>query len=57
MPPRPRTLRPALRRERLNKWAGGMDTYQELYRVAREVPADMKPENVEPRRWWRAESA
>jgi hypothetical protein len=34
-----------------------MDTYQELYRVAREVPADMKPENVEPRRWWRSASA
>lgn len=40
-------------RERLNKWAGGMDTYDELYRVAREIPADMKAENVEPRRWWR----
>ncbi len=44
-------------RERLNKWAGGIDTYQELHRVAREVPADMKPENVEPRRWWRTTSA
>ncbi|MDC0738966.1 TRAP transporter substrate-binding protein [Cognatishimia sp. SS12] len=41
-------------RDRLNKWAGGMDTYTELHRVAREVPADMKPENVEPRRWWKA---
>lgn len=40
-------------RERINNWAGGMDTYAELYRVAREVPADMKPENVEPRRWWK----
>lgn len=40
-------------RERINKWAGGMDTYTELHRVAREVPADMKPENVEPRRWWK----
>ena len=40
-------------RDRLNKWAGGIDTYQEIHRIAREVPADMKPENVEPRRWWR----
>jgi hypothetical protein len=41
-------------RERLNNWAGGIDTYQDIYKVAREVPADMKPENVEPRRWWRS---
>lgn len=41
-------------RERLNGWAGGIDTYQEIYDVARQVPADMKPENVEPRRWWRS---
>ena len=41
-------------RERLNKWAGGIDTYQEIHRVAREIPADTKPENVEPRRWWKA---
>ena len=40
-------------RERINKWAGGIDTYSEIYRIAREVPADMLPENVEPRRWWR----
>ncbi|MGF1525789.1 MAG: TRAP transporter substrate-binding protein [Candidatus Competibacterales bacterium] len=40
-------------RERLNKWAGGIDTYQEIHRIAREVPGDMLPENVEPRRWWR----
>ena len=41
-------------RERLNKWAGGIDTYQEIHSVAREIPADTKPENVEPRRWWKA---
>jgi hypothetical protein len=40
-------------RERINKWAGGIDTYTELHRIAREVPGDMLPENVEPRRWWR----
>ncbi len=41
-------------RERLNKWAGGIDTYKEIYDVARQIPKDMKPENVEPRRWWKA---
>ncbi len=41
-------------RERINKWAGGIDTYTELHRIAREVPADMLPENVEPRRWWKS---
>ncbi|GAA6208630.1 hypothetical protein NBRC116601_19230 [Cognatishimia sp. WU-CL00825] len=41
-------------RERINKWAGGLDTYSELHRVAREVDANMLPENVEPRRWWKA---
>ena len=40
-------------RARINKWAGGIDTYTELHRIAREVPADMLPENVEPRRWWK----
>jgi TRAP-type transport system periplasmic protein len=41
-------------RERLMQWSGGIDTYDEIYRIAREIPADMKPENVEPRRWWRS---
>jgi len=41
-------------RERLNGWAGGIDTYSEIHRIAREVPADMLPENVEPRRWWKS---
>ncbi|UWQ79249.1 TRAP transporter substrate-binding protein [Leisingera sp. S132] len=40
-------------RDRLNKWAGGIDTYKEIYTIAREVEKDMKPENVEPRRWWK----
>ncbi|MEM9319161.1 MAG: TRAP transporter substrate-binding protein DctP [Pseudomonadota bacterium] len=40
-------------RERLNGWAGGIDTYQEIYDVARQIPADTLAENVEPRRWWR----
>jgi TRAP-type C4-dicarboxylate transport system substrate-binding protein len=41
-------------RERINGWAGGIDTYTEVHRIAREIPADMLAENVEPRRWWRA---
>ena len=41
-------------RERLNNWAGGIDTYKELHAAARLVPADMPPENVEPRRWWKS---
>ncbi len=41
-------------RERLNNWSGGIDTYADIYKVAREIPADMKAENVEPRRWWRS---
>lgn len=40
-------------RERINNWAGGIDTYTEIHRIAREIPADMLAENVEPRRWWR----
>ena len=41
-------------RERLNNWSGGIDTYTEMHRVAREIPLDTLPENVEPRRWWRS---
>lgn len=41
-------------RERLNSWAGGIDTYADIAKTAREVPADMLAENVEPRRWWRS---
>ena len=41
-------------RDRLNGWAGGIDTYQEIYNVAREIPKDTLPENVTPRRWWKA---
>ena len=40
-------------RERLNDWSGGIDTYKYIYDIAREIPADTKPENVEPRRWWK----
>jgi len=39
-------------RERLNGWAGGMDTYKFIYDIAREIPKDTLAENVEPRRWW-----
>ncbi len=41
-------------RERINGWAGGIDTYSEIHRIARELPADTLVENVEPRRWWKA---
>ncbi|MGH1480363.1 MAG: TRAP transporter substrate-binding protein [Geminicoccales bacterium] len=41
-------------RERLNGWAGGIDTYQEIHDIAREIPKEMLPENVEPRRWWKS---
>lgn len=40
-------------RERLNGWAGGIDTYQEIYDIARQIPVDTLAENVEPRRWWK----
>ena len=41
-------------RERINGWQGGADTYQEIYDEVRTIPADTLPENVEPRRWWKA---
>lgn len=41
-------------RDRINKWAGGIDTFEEIYKIAREIPKDTKAENVEPRRWWKA---
>src|SRR6056297_898252 len=40
-------------RERINGWSGGIDTYTEVHRIARELPADTLVENVEPRRWWK----
>ncbi len=39
-------------RERLNKWSGGHDTYQEIFDIAREIPKDMSAVNVKPQRWW-----
>ncbi len=41
-------------RERLNDWAGGVDTYTEMSKIAREIPVGTLAENVEPRRWWRS---
>lgn len=40
-------------RERINGWAGGVDTYQYIYDIAREIPRETLAENVEPRRWWK----
>jgi TRAP-type C4-dicarboxylate transport system substrate-binding protein len=41
-------------RDRLNGWSGGIDTYDEIYGIAREIPVSTLAENVEPRRWWKA---
>ena len=41
-------------RERINGWAGGIDTYTEVHKIAREIPADMLVENVQPGRWWKS---
>lgn len=41
-------------RERINNWAGGLDTYQEIFDEVRTIDANTLPENVEPRRWWKA---
>ena len=40
-------------RNQLNEWAGGIDTYQAIYDIAREIPKETLPENVTPRRWWK----
>lgn len=40
-------------RERINKWAKGLDTYTEVFDIAREIPETMLAEHVEPRRWWK----
>ncbi len=40
-------------RERINGWAGGIDTYQDIYNEVRNNPHALA-ENVEPRRWWKA---
>ena len=40
-------------RERINGWADGIDTYQDIYTEVRKNPHTLA-ENVEPRRWWRA---
>lgn len=40
-------------REKLNRMAGDIDIYQEIFNVAREIPAETLVENVGPRRWWK----
>lgn len=40
-------------RERLNQMAGGVDVYTEIHNIAHEIPADMRADTVEPRRWWK----
>jgi len=39
-------------RERINGWADGIDTYQDIYNEVRNNPHTLA-ENVEPRRWWK----
>jgi TRAP-type C4-dicarboxylate transport system substrate-binding protein len=39
-------------RDKLTKIAG-FDAYPELYKLAREIPADTPPAEVKPRRWWK----
>ena len=41
-------------RDRLDNWAGGVDTYKTISEIARQVPDGTLPENVEPRRWWKS---
>ena len=36
----------------INNWAGGIDTYQDIYNEVRTNPHTLA-ENVEPRRWWK----
>lgn len=41
-------------RERLNGWSGGQDVYKVIYDIAREIPTDTDPVNVQPQRWWKS---
>lgn len=40
-------------RERLNRMAGGIDIFDALYGIAREIPDDSVAVDIEPRRWWK----
>ena len=42
-------------RERINGWAGGIDTYQDIYDEVRTNQHTLA-ENVEPRRWWKGQA-
>ncbi len=44
-------------RQRLNRMAGNIDIYSELYRLARELPAGVSAVDVESRRWWKGGEA
>lgn len=40
-------------RERINKWCGGgVDTYKEIYTIAREIPRNTAAVDAKPRKWW-----
>ena len=40
-------------RDRINGWAGGIDTYQDIFGEVRTNPQTLD-ENVEPHRWWKS---
>ncbi len=40
-------------RDRLGEMAGGIDIYQEIHDIARELPEDTAPESVPANRWWK----
>lgn len=41
-------------RERISKLSGGVDTYGEIHKIAREIPETTAADTVPPRRWWSA---
>jgi TRAP-type C4-dicarboxylate transport system substrate-binding protein len=41
-------------RERLNKMSGGQDVYQEIFKIAREIPANTPAVDVKPNKWWQS---
>lgn len=39
-------------RDKLGEMAGGVDVYDEIHKIAREIPADTPPTDVPATRWW-----
>jgi len=40
-------------RDQLNRMAGDIDIYQEIFKIAREIPEETLSENILPHRWWK----